>query len=72
MEINTEALRELINENFRGNVSWFAEEIKVDKRYISALLNHKRKTNSNKIIVGIIIYCKKHNLNYEKYVIFLN
>lgn len=71
MEINVRAVQELINERFRGNVSWFAEEIEVDKTYVAALLNHKREANSNKIIVGIIAYCKKNNLNHEKYVIFL-
>lgn len=71
MEINIEAVQQLVDERFRGNVSWFAEEIEVDKTYVAALLKHKREANSNKVIVGIIAYCKRNGLNHEKYVIFL-
>lgn len=71
MEVNVEAIQELINEKFRGNVSWFAEEIQVDKTYVASILNHKREAKSNKFIVGIINYCKKNNLDYESYIIFL-
>lgn len=71
MEVNVEAIQELIDEKFRGNVSWFADEIQVDKAYIASILNYKRDAKSNKFIVGIINYCKKNNLNYENYIIFL-
>lgn len=71
MEVNIEAIQGLIDEKFRSNVSWFADEIQVDKTYVASILKHKRNAKSNKLIVGIINYCKKNNLNYENYIIFL-
>lgn len=70
MQVNVEAIQQLIDTYFRGNIAWFADEIGVNRSYISSILNHKRKADSDKIIVGIIAYCKRNNLNYEKYVIF--
>lgn len=71
--INIEAVQQLIDEKFRGNVSWFAEEIGVDRSYVLALLKHEGNVNkSKKIIVNLMAYCKKNNLDFEKYIIFLN
>lgn len=71
VEVNADAVQDLINEKFRGNVSWFADEIGVDKTYISAILKHEGKIDSYKTIVGIIAYCKKNNIDHERFIIFL-
>ena len=68
MEIKIEILQKFINENFRGNISWFSEEIGVDNTYVSTIMNNNKKTNSNKIILGIIKYCELHNKNFRDYI----
>lgn len=69
MKVNVIAVQELINEHFRGNQTWFAEEINVAPAYVSRILNNKVEGNSDKVCNGIIKFCELHNLNFRKYII---
>ncbi len=71
MEVNIIKTRELIKTNFRGNLSFFAETIGIDKSYLYQIFNSKRNKKSPKVCNAIIRYCEKNNLNYKDY-IFLN
>lgn len=69
MEINTKAVNDLIEEKYRGNKTWFAEELDVDRSYLSMILNgKKKKKDSKKIIDHLIIYCQKNHLDYKNYI----
>lgn len=70
MVINIEAVNDLIKTNFRNNKSFFADEIGVDRGYLSTILNGNGKEDSPKVCNGIIKYCKKNNIDYKKYIFF--
>lgn len=70
--INTDKLKELINTKYRGNTTWFADELNINSSYLSTLLNKNQKIKSDKLTVSIILYCKNNKLNYKDFLIFLN
>lgn len=65
---DVDALNNLVNENFRGNKSWFAEEIGVDTSYVNQVLNKKAIDHSPKMLKGFIRYCKNNNIDAKKYI----
>lgn len=71
MKLNIDALLQLIKDNFRGNKTWFAEEIGVDTSYLNSILNRKAIDHSPKVINGVLKYCQQNDLDYKRY-IFLN
>ena len=70
MTINIENVNELIFQKFRNNKSFFADEIGVDRSYLSIILNGNGKENSPKVCNAIINFCKKNKLDYKKYIFF--
>lgn len=68
MNVNIDKVNELINQKFRNNKSFFADEIGVNRGYISTILNGNGKENSPKVCNGIINYCKKNNIDYKQYI----
>lgn len=68
MRVNISNLNKLIEEKFRGNQTFFAETIDIDRSYLNQVLNNKVDNNSSKICNAIIRYCEKNNLNYKKYI----
>lgn len=71
METDIVALQELIKNDFRGNKSWFAEEIGIDKSYLNEILNKRKSASSNKLCLSIIKWCVKTRRDYRNYIIFL-
>lgn len=69
MEINIEAVLELIKERFRNNKTYFAETIGVDPSYLNSVLNKKAISHSPKICRNIKKYCKENGLNPDEYVV---
>lgn len=65
---DVDALNKLVNEKFRGNKSWFAEEIGVDTSYVNQVLNKKAIDHSPKMLKGFLKYCKKNNIDAKKYI----
>lgn len=72
MQLDIEAISQLIKEKFRNNKTAFAEEIGVNRAYLNLVLNKKAISHSPKICDGVIKYCKRNKLNYNKYIIFLS
>lgn len=70
MEINIIELQKLIDEKYRGNQSWFAEEIGINPSYLNEILNNKKSAKSNKLCLAIIKWCENNKENYRKYIIF--
>lgn len=72
MEANIDAINELIKDEYRGNQSWFAEELEINVSYLNELINKKKSPKSNKLCLALIKYCEKRKKNYKKYIIFLS
>ena len=68
MRLNIRAINELIESQYRRNITWFAEEIGVDRSYLTMILNGKQRSNSPKIINHLVSYCEKKHLDYKKYI----
>ena len=70
MKIKTEKVNELIEKEYRGNKTMFAEKIGVDAHYFCQVLRGKASNSSPKIIKGIANYCKKNQLDCNNYISF--
>lgn len=70
MEVNIEKVKQLINEKFRGNQTFFAETIGVDRSYLNQILSGKQKASSPKICRAIIKYCISNKIKKENYIFF--
>lgn len=70
MEVNINAIQCLINEEYRGNQSWFATDIDVNVSYLNEILNKRKSARSNKLCLAIIKYCEKKKKNFKKYINF--
>ena len=70
MQINIKAVKQLIQERFRNNQSWFAEELSMDAHYFNQIMKETKEATSPKACRGIINYCKKNSLNIHDYIIF--
>lgn len=71
MEVNIVEIQKLINEKYRGNQSWFADDIGINISYLNEILNNRKSAKSNKLCLAIIKWCEKNKDNYKKYIIFL-
>ncbi len=69
MKVNIKAVNHLIDTHFRGNKTWFAEEIGIDRAYLTRILNGKEIDYSPKCIRCLTAYCESNNLNYKDYII---
>ena len=70
MRINIVAVKQLIQEKFRNNQSWFAEELTMDAHYFNQIMKGTKEPTSPKACRGIIDYCKRNGLNSNDYIIF--
>ncbi len=68
MQVNIKNLKKLIDEKYRGNNSFFADEAQINRCYLSQLLNGSISNNSPKICNDIIKYCEKNNLDFKEYI----
>lgn len=70
MTINIEAVNELIKSNFRNNKSYFADEIGINRSYLTDILNGNIKENTPKVCAAIINFCKNRKMDYNMYIFF--
>lgn len=68
IEVNIEMLMEHIKEEYRGNRSMFAEKVNIDRHYLGNILQKKNSASSPKLIRNLISYCKKNDLDYQKFI----
>ena len=68
MELNIREIKKLIKEYFRGNISWFAEEIGCSRAWVSEALNGGNNNKSSKICKGVIKFCNNNGLDYKNYI----
>lgn len=70
MEINIEALKQLLYEKFQGNQTLFAETTGLERTHVNKVFNNNGK-GAGAIFCGAIIkYCNKNNLDYQNYIFF--
>lgn len=72
IEVDIKKINNLICNEYRGNQSWFAEDIGINISYLNEILNMKKSPKSNKFCIAIIKYCEKKKKNYKDYIIFLD
>ena len=68
MELNLEAIRELVKVKFRNKLTYLALELDVDYSYLNQIMNNKRTPTSKKVCTRLIKYCIDNGLDYQKYV----
>lgn len=68
MEVNIEALEQLLKEKFNGNQTAFAESMGLERTHVNKVFRNNGK-GAGAIFCGAIIkYCNNNNLDYEKYI----
>lgn len=70
MKLNILEIQKLINENFKGNISFFADELDISREYLSAILNNRKSSNSSRVCNAIIEFCIKNNIDYKRFIFF--
>lgn len=72
MEANVNSINQLIQKEYRGNQSWFANDIGINVSYLNEILNKRKSSRSNKLCLALIAYCERRKKDYKKYIIFLD
>lgn len=72
MEANIEEIKMLIQSEYRGNQTWFAEDIGINPSYLSEIINKRKSAKSNKLCLAIVKWCEKEKRDYKKYIIFFD
>lgn len=68
MEVNIEALEQLLEEKFEGNQTAFAEATGLERTHVNKVFKNNGK-GAGAIFCGAIIkYCNANNLDYQKYI----
>lgn len=70
MQIKVNAIQNLIDERFRGKLSYFVVELNVDYSYMNQIMNKRKPATSKKVCEKVIKYCKENNLDYNQYIFF--
>lgn len=71
IELNIEAVQELIKEKFRNKLTYLADELEIDYSYLNQIMHKRRPATSKKVCNRIIKYCIENGLDYRKYIIVL-
>ena len=57
MEIKIEEIKQLIQKEYRGNQTWFAEDIGINSSYLNEILNmRKNGVRRKRKIIKIILF----------------
>lgn len=70
MEINLEAVKEMLNKRFDGNQARMARVLNISRNQLNVVLKSGQSAGK-KVIGAIIKYCEVNELDFHKYVIFL-
>lgn len=68
MEINVEAIIELLQNRFEGNQAKMARVLGFSRYQLNTILNNNGKCAGKKIIGSIIKYCDTNELDFHKYI----
>ena len=56
MQIKVNAIQNLIDERFRGKLSYFVAELNVDYSYMNQIMNKRKPATSKKVCEKVIKY----------------
>ncbi|WFD11980.1 hypothetical protein [Tepidibacter hydrothermalis] len=71
MKPNVKKLKQLVDNNFNGNKSAFANEIGVDRGQVSKILKDGTCAGSQ-FYGGLFVYCEKEKLNFKEFIFLPN
>ncbi len=70
MKIRKEELLRLIQEKFRDNQAFFADEIGISREYVNRLINRDiDMIESSKLCNKLITYCVRKKIDYKDVII---
>jgi len=72
MELNIEALEQLLKEEFDNNQTLFAETLGLERTHVNKVFRKKGKGAGAVFCGAILRYCKEKNIKEEKYIFFTN
>lgn len=72
MEVNIEALEKLLEDEFKGNQTVFAQTLGLERTHVNKVFKTKGKGAGAGFCGAIIKYCKEKNIDEEKYIFFTN
>lgn len=67
MNINTEAFKKLVEENFQGSCNKCSKALNVAPSTIWRVL-HGNNNAGIKLLSNLMQYCNSNNINYEDYI----
>ena len=70
MEINIEALINLLKDRFEGNQAKMARVFGISRYQLNTILKMNGKCAGKKIIGSIIKYCDTNELDFHEYIFF--
>ncbi len=70
MEVNIEALEQLLVEEFNGNQTVFAQTLGLERTHVNKVFRNKGKGAGALFCGAILKYCKEKNIDEEKYIFF--
>lgn len=68
MEINIEALKQLLQDRFEGNQAKMSRVLGINRYQLNTIFNNNGKCAGKKIIGSIIKYCDTNELDFHKYI----
>lgn len=71
MEINIKELEKLLKKEFNNNQTLFAQKMGINRTHVNKVFKNKGKGAGATFCGAIIKYCNDNNLDYKKYIIFL-
>lgn len=70
MKLKINNIKILIETEFFGRQSNLVKTLNIDYSYFNQIMNNHKSPSSKKICEKIIEYCKKHNIDFKKYIKF--
>lgn len=70
MKVNIEALKKLLEKEFHGNQTAFAESMGLERTHVNKVFRNNGKGAGSIFCGAIIKYCNNNNLDYQKYIFF--
>ena len=68
MEINMEAIKQLLEDRFDGNQAKMARVLKINRYQLNTIINNNGKKAGKKIITAILKYCDTNELDFHKFI----
>lgn len=68
MEINMEAINQLLENRFDGNQAKMARVLKISRYQLNTIISNNGKKAGKKFIAAILKYCDANEIDFHKYI----